>query len=57
MIISLQEIILKKWIELVKTSGIYEHYNPITGAPYGPEGLGMSTLICDYIFKYGWENN
>lgn len=51
----LQQSILNKWIDLVGKSGIYEMYNPITGAPYGPEGLGMSTLVCDWIYKSGMD--
>jgi hypothetical protein len=51
----LQEAILNKWISLVQLSGIYEHYNPLSGEPYGPEGLGMSTLVCDWIYRYGWD--
>lgn len=54
---SLQELILNKWIDLVDKSGIYEMYNPITAAPYGPEGLGMSTLICDWIYRNGYSDN
>lgn len=49
----LQGSILDRWIALVKQSGIYEHYNPLTGEPYGAVGLGMSTLICDYVYRYG----
>jgi len=49
----LQAMILQKWISLVQLSGIWEHYNPLTGEPYGPEGLGMSTLVCDYIQRFG----
>jgi len=45
----------EKWISLVQQSGIYEHYNPITGEAYGPEGLGMSTLICDWIYRENQE--
>ena len=45
--------IFDKWLALVQKSGIWEHYNPLDGAPYGTEGLGMSTLICDWIYKYG----
>ena len=52
-----QKKILQKWVALVQTSGIYEHYNPINGDPYGPEGLGMSTLVCDWIYRYGWDKN
>lgn len=54
---ALQKTILDKWIKLVQKSGIYEHYNPITGAPYGAVGLGMSTLVCDYIYRYGYDKN
>jgi glucosylglycerate hydrolase len=50
---ALQKEIFNKWIGLVQLSGIYEHYNPYTGAPYGTEGLGMSTLVCDWIYRYG----
>ena len=28
----LQENIFNKWIALVEKSGIYEHYNPLTGS-------------------------
>lgn len=52
---TLQEEILRKWVALVDKSGIYEMYNPLTGEPYGPEGLGMSTLVCDWIYRYGWD--
>lgn len=51
----LQESILNKWVALVDKSGIYEMYNPVTAEPYGPEGLGMSTLICDWLYRYGWD--
>jgi hypothetical protein len=50
-----QEAILTKWIALVDKSGIWEHYNPLTGEPYGAEGLGMSTLVCDWIYRFGLE--
>eukprot|EP01038_Epipyxis_sp_PR26KG_P010682 gene10682-14345_t len=52
-----QKMIFDNWITLVEKSGIYEHYNPLTAEPYGPEGLGMSTLICDWIYRYGLDNN
>jgi hypothetical protein len=42
-------------VSLVDKSGIYEHYNPLTGEPYGAIGLGMSTLVCDWIYRYGWD--
>ena len=51
----LQRKILDKWVNLVDKSGIYEMYNPLTAEPYGPEGLGMSTLVCDWIYRYGWD--
>ena len=50
-----QERILTSWVALVDKSGIYEHYNPLTGEAYGAVGLGMSTLVCDWIYKYGWD--
>jgi len=50
---ALQRQIFDKWLKVVQLSGIYEHYNPYTGAPYGTEGLGMSTLVCDWIYRYG----
>lgn len=28
-------------------------YNPLTGAPYGAVGLGMSTLIVDWLYRLG----
>ena len=52
---SQQERILTSWVSLVDKSGIYEHYNPLTGEAYGAVGLGMSTLVCDWIYKYGWD--
>ena len=55
--LDIQKKILDKWIALVQTSGIYEHYNPLTGSPYGPPGLGMSTLIVDWIYRFGYDKN
>lgn len=26
-----------------------QHYNPLTGDGYGARGLGMSTLVCDWL--------
>jgi hypothetical protein len=26
-----------------------QHYNPFTGVGYGARGLGMSTLVCDWL--------
>jgi len=51
--LDVQRAIFDKWLALVDKSGIWEHYNPLTGEPYGAIGVGMSTLICDYIYKYG----
>jgi hypothetical protein len=45
--------IMNKWIEMVKTNGIWEHYNPETGVGYGAEGLGMSGLIVDWMVRLG----
>jgi hypothetical protein len=53
--LDLQEAVLSKWVALAEKSGISEMYNPLTGEPYGPEGLGMSTLVCDWIYRYGWD--
>lgn len=50
---ALANTILDKWIALVQLSGIYEHYNPLTGEPYGAVGLGMSTLIVDFLYRMG----
>jgi hypothetical protein len=54
-VVGFQRVVFDKWIHLVQTSGIFEHYNPLTGEPYGPAGLGMSTLVCDYIYRYGLD--
>ena len=54
---TLQKTILDSWIALVQKSGIYEHYNPIDGTPYGAVGLGMSTLVCDWIYRCGYDKN
>lgn len=45
--------VVDKWIKLADMSGIYEQYNPLTGEALGAVGLGMSTLVCDYIQRYG----
>ena len=28
---------------------LLQHYNPLTGQGYGAKGLGMSTLVCDWL--------
>ena len=43
--------LMDKWIALVEKSGIWEMYNPITGEANGVEGLGMSCLIVDWLFR------
>jgi len=48
--------LLSRWIALYQQTGVWEHYNPLTGAPYGVEGLGMSTLIVDWLYRYGVVN-
>jgi hypothetical protein len=45
--------LMDRWIALYQKSQVYEQYNPITGAPYGPVGLGMSSLIVDWIYRFG----
>jgi len=50
-------VALNRWISLVEKSGIWEMYNPITGVSYGVEGLGMSCVIVDWIFRMGRVNS
>jgi hypothetical protein len=45
--------VMNKWIDMVKVNGIWEHYNPETGVGYGAEGLGMSTLLVDWMARLG----
>lgn len=45
--------LLDRWISLYAESGIFEMYNPDTGAPYGVPGLGMSASIVDIIYRLG----
>ena len=45
--------LLDRWVAAYQKSGIYEHWNPETAEPYGSFGLGMSTLITDWICKLG----
>lgn len=45
--------LLDRWISLYATSGIFEMYNPDTGAAYGVPQLGMSTSIVDMIYRLG----
>ena len=43
--------VMDRWIALVELSGIWEMYNPLTGAPNGVEGLGMSCIIIDWMYR------
>jgi len=45
--------LLNRWIGLYQNSGVWEQYNPVTGTSYGVEGLGMSTLIVDWLYRLG----
>ena len=45
---------MQRWISMVQKGGIYEMYNPENGVGYGAEGLGMSTLIVDWIHRLGF---
>jgi len=45
--------LMDKWIALYEKTGIWEQYNPITGGNSGVEGLGMSTLIVDWLYRLG----
>ena len=45
--------LLDRWVALYQKTGVYEQYNPQNGDPYGPEGLGMSTLIVDWLYRLG----
>lgn len=45
--------IMDRWISMVRKGGIYEMYNPETSVGYGAEGLGMSTLIVDWMKRLG----
>lgn len=49
--------LVEQWVLLYSLSGVYEQYNPLTGAPYGPQGLGMSTLIVDAMYTVGILKN
>eukprot|EP00877_Chromochloris_zofingiensis_P005892 jgi/Chrzof1/1556/Cz10g12100.t1 len=45
--------LLDRWTQLYQASGVWEQYNPETGAAFGTEGLGMSTLIVDWLYRLG----
>jgi len=47
------EALMDRWIALYEKVGVWEQYNPETGENYGVEGLGMSTLIVDWLYRLG----
>lgn len=47
------DAVMDRWLALYIETGIWEQYNPLTGANYGVEGLGMSTLIVDWLHRLG----
>jgi hypothetical protein len=49
-------LLMDRWIALVERSGIWEMYNPMNGTAYGVEGLGMSCVIVDWLFRLGRVN-
>jgi len=44
---------MEKWILMVQEGGLYEMNNPETAVGYGAEGLGMSTLVVDWMKRLG----
>ena len=54
--LGLANTLLDRWLDLYERSGIWEMYNPRSGAGYGVEGLGMSTLIVDWLVRMGRAN-
>jgi hypothetical protein len=47
------EEILDRWTAAVESQGIWEMYNPLNGTAYGVEGLGMSCIIVDWLYRLG----
>lgn len=45
--------LMDMWISAAKKGGIWEMWNPETAVGYGAEGLGMSTLIIDWMKRLG----
>lgn len=43
--------ILEKWLEMYQKYGISEYHNPFTGEMEGQEGIGMSCLIVDMLYR------
>jgi len=52
-----RDTLMDRWIALYELSGVWEQYNPETGASYGVEGLGMSSLIVDWLYRLGRVNS
>jgi hypothetical protein len=50
---ALGDEMLDRWLALYEQNGVWEMYNPVSGAGYGEEGLGMSTLIVDWLVRMG----
>ncbi len=48
--------LMDRWINLYQKAGVYEMYNPLNGTAAGVEGLGMSTLIVDWLYRLGIVN-
>jgi hypothetical protein len=44
---------MDRWISAVQKGGVWEMWNPETASGYGAEGLGMSTLIVDWMKRLG----
>jgi hypothetical protein len=49
---SVAKALFGKWLSCVEQHGIFEQYQPITGATFGPPGLSMSLLITDAICHF-----
>jgi glycogen debranching enzyme len=49
---SVAKALFGKWLACVEQHGIFEQYQPITGATFGPPGLSMSLLITDAICHF-----
>lgn len=52
-----RDMLLDRWVALYEQSGVWEQYNPETGEGFGAVGLGMSTLIVDWLFRTGRVNS
>lgn len=43
--------IVDRWIEMYQKNGIWEYYNPLTGEGFGEEGIGMSAVLIDMLYR------